>query len=291
MRPVFACIIIACLAGGRVFSEETGDKGVAGDTGFQKPRHEFSLLPKAFQKNPELEMTAFTVVTDYGRTFPPASLKAPVYYEAQDSGEQSRGFSIGGDKAPPREVLNDVLQRSLGAAGYLPAKKIHVPGLVLIYFWGSHTRVDSEMAGQFPELARQYVLERAALIGGKVYAHKLEEVLDSGPFNTDRSLKSEFLRDQALDDLYYLVVSAYTYDDVVHNRRRLAWRTTLTVNSRGISMSQGMPALIVMGETFFGHETSEPMTLRRDVRSGTIKLGPLNILESGVPASTTLRTN
>ena len=46
-------------------------------------------------------------------------------------------------------------------------------------------------------------------------------------------------------------------------------------------MTQGMPALIVMGENFFGRETREPMMVQRDVRSGTVKLGPLNVLDVG----------
>lgn len=47
-------------------------------------------------------------------------------------------------------------------------------------------------------------------------------------------------------------------------------------------MNQGTPAMIVMGENFYGGETTQPMVMRRDVRSGTIKLGPLNILENGL---------
>lgn len=176
-----------------------------------------------------------------------------------------------------------MLQRSFAAAGYLPAKDAHRPGLMLIYFWGAHDRMNRETAAQFPELARQYVLERALLVGGKDYARKLEEDLNRPSLAMAKTLKDEFLRDQALEDLYYAVVSAYKYEDVMHKEHRLLWRTTMTVNSRGISMDQGMPALIVMGKDFYGRETTQPMALRRDVRSGSIKLGPLNILETGVP--------
>ena len=247
----------------------------------------FSLLPKAFQKNPELEMTAFTVMTDYGRTITPPSAQAPVYYEMNDGGMQMRGDAAGHNELPPAAVLTDTLQRTLAASGYLPAKGEHKPGLLLVYFRGAHDRLDRETAEEFPNLARKYVMERALLIGGKDYAHKLETDLDQPSLNIDISLKQKFFKSQALDDLYYVVVSAYNYDDALHNQRRLLWRTTMTVNSHGISMNQGMPALIVMGENFYGRETTQPMLMRRDVRSGTIKLGPLNILENGlsVPAS------
>lgn len=284
MRSIFACIALGATAPFAFSADVTVKGSLSNDDVAQTPRHVFSLLPKAFQKNPELEMTAFTMVTDYGHTLAPGSLQNPVYYVGRDSGQQSRGDTMGGEHAPAQAVLNDLLQRTLAAAGYLPAKKGNEVGLVLNYFWGSHNRFDADLTGKFPELARQYVLERAVLIGGKAYARKLEDELDSGPFNRDDSLKGEFLKNQALDDLYYVVVSAYNYADLIHNQRHLVWRTTLTVNSRGVSMTQAMPALIVLGENFFGRETSEPMALRRDVRSGTVKLGPLNVLESGFPA-------
>ena len=242
----------------------------------------FSLLPKAFQKNPELEMTAFTVMTDYGRTITPPSAQAPVYYEMNDGGMQMRGDAAGYKDIPSAAVLTDALQRTLAASGYLPAKGEHKPGLLLVYFRGAHERLDRETGENFPDLARRYVMERAILVGGKDYAHKLEEELNRPELNVAPSLKQQFLKEQALDDLYYVVVSAYNYDDALRNQRRLLWRTTMTVNSHGISMNQGMPALIVMGENFYGRETTQPMVLRRDVRSGTIKLGPLNILENGL---------
>jgi hypothetical protein len=177
--------------------------------------------------------------------------------------------------------LSDTLQRSLAAAGYLPAQGPHKPGLLLVYFWGAHDRMTGDTADNFPELARQYVLERALLVGGKDYARKLAEDLDRPSLSMPKTLKEQFLHDQALEDLYYVVVSAYDYAGAAHNQHRLLWRTTMTVNSRGISMIQGMPALIVMGKDFFGRETTRPMALRRDVKSGTVKLGPLEILESG----------
>ena len=46
----------------------------------------FTLVPKAFQKNPVMDMTAFTEMTEYGRALPAASLLTPVYYTLLDSG-------------------------------------------------------------------------------------------------------------------------------------------------------------------------------------------------------------
>ena len=280
--------VVVCLLGVVFVQAKAADNKLPADVDdLQSPHHGFSLLPKAFQKNPELEMTAFTVMTDYGRTITPPSAQAPVYYQMLDNGLQMRGDATGYSEIPPPSVLTDALQRTLAADGYLPAKGEHKPSLLLVYFRGAHDRLDRGTADDFPDLARRHVMERALLIGGKEYAHKLEEELNRPSLNIDTSLKHEFLKEQALDNLYYIVVSAYNYDDVLRKERRLLWRTTMTVNSRGISMNQGMPAMIVMGENFYGRETTQPMVMRRDVRSGTIKLGPLNILENGLSVRAT----
>jgi hypothetical protein len=247
--------------------------------------HTFSLLPKAFQKNPELEMTGFTVMTDYGKTQPLSSPKNPVYYQIHNGGEQLRGEITTYKEVPTAAVLADMLERSLSAAGYQPAKAAQKPALLLNYFWGAHDRMNSDTAEKFPELARNYVIERALLIGGKDYARRLSQELDRPSLVIDHTLKADFLRDQAKDDLFYVVVSAYKLEDVAHHKPQLLWRTTMTVNSHGINMVQGMPALIVMGKDFYGRESTQPMALRRDVRSGSVKLGPLEILESGASVS------
>ena len=246
------------------------------------PEFHFDLVPKAFRANPTLEMTVFTEMTDYGRTFAPATPEAPVYYTAQDSGEQSRGFASSGEHGPSKEQLTGVVVHSLEAGGYLPAGEAHRPTVALVYYWGAHNRNDPDLARKFPDLARQYVLERAVLVGGKAYMLKLKRGFDYGDMDLAPDSKTIFLKEQAVDDLYYVVVSAYAYDDLVRKERRLLWRTTMTVNSRGVSMTESLPPLIVTAGDYFGRETAEPMALRRAVQRGTVKLGPMSVIESDV---------
>lgn len=247
------------------------------------PQFHFNLIPKILVANPTLEMTVFTELTDYGRGLAPATPEAPVYYEARDGGQQSLGYAMAGDQPPPREELEKIMERSLASAGYLPATGTHRPGLALVYFWGSHNRIDPDLANQFPELARNYVLERATLVGGRTYAGKLVREFDDGFIDLDVSPKKAFFRGQVADDLYFVVVSAYAYDELAHDQRRLVWRTTMTVNTRGVSMGEGLPPLIVTAGNFFGRATDEPLAIKREVRRGTVKLGPMYVLEMNVP--------
>ena len=258
---------------------EPAGEALSGGSGFL-----LNLIPKAFVANPMLEMTVFTEFTEFGRTLTPATPYQPVYFEALDKGLQSRGYTMAGNKPPPREELIAILHRALAAAGYLPAGEGHRPGLALVYFWGTHNALDPDMRAQFPELAEQYLLERATLVGGRAYRHELETGLDFGFGLGDRMPKKIFLFNQASDDLYYAVVSAYAYDDLAHNERRLVWRTTMTVNARGVSMGECLPPLIVTAGNYFGHATDEPVAIRRQVRRGTVTLGPLVVIADDVPA-------
>ncbi len=92
---------------------------------------------------------------------------------------------------------------------------------------------------------------------------------------------------RVVDDVYYAVVSAYAYDELARTQRRLLWRTTMTVNTRGVSMGESLPPLVATAGAFFGRETNEPLALRREVRRGTVKRGPLKVIEEDVPASRT----
>ena len=46
----------------------------------------FSLLPKSMQKNPRLELTVITEMTEAGKKLPPVSAAAPAYFELFTTG-------------------------------------------------------------------------------------------------------------------------------------------------------------------------------------------------------------
>ncbi len=70
--------------------------------------------------------------------------------------------------------MEQVLERSLTAAGYLGADKDHPPSLVIIYSWGSHTNPvaeDDPEAVTLPnEVLIKELIERARLVGGEKFA-------------------------------------------------------------------------------------------------------------------------
>ena len=244
------------------------------------PLFNFNLIPKPFQRNPQLEMTVFTELTAHGRSLPKASAEHPLHFIAQDQGFRPMGDGVGGQRPPLPAELEGILQKALAEQGYLPfTSAARSPDLVLIYYWGSHYRLDLEMARMFPEMHRQHLLERAVLVGGRAFASDIELQLNFGYLPSDRSLKKGYLFQQADTDLYYVVVSAYDHASVIANAPKLAWRTTMTVNAIGVAMKESLPPLILTAGPWFGREMNETVALRRTVRRGTVILGPLQVIE------------
>lgn len=245
----------------------------------------FSILPKAFQKNPTLDMTYNTEFTDYGRLLRPASPEQPVYYLEQDAGFRPLGWTVGGEKSPKAADMERVLGRALATNGFLAASPEHPPALALIYFWGSHNKPDPDTARNFPELMRKNILERAMLVGGRKFTSGVGFAMEWGESPADHEEKTEFLRDQAQEEIYYVVASAYDYQVLAHGQRKLAWRTTLTVTSAGLAMTETLMPLVASAAPFFGRETLEPeIGSRRISRTGHVEIGTPTVVEDPPPA-------
>jgi hypothetical protein len=243
----------------------------------------FSLLPKAFQRSPDLEMTVNTEVTPYGALLRKPTPENPTFYLAYDAGFKPMGDTIGGEHPPKPEAIDRTMHSALAQGGYLlstaPEQR---PTLMIIYFWGSHNRMDRETESQFPALAAKHRLERAMLVGGHPQVEKMSRALEWGESLTDRTPEYEYLRDQSNDDLYYVVASAYDYNALAHKERKLVWRTTMTVNARGVSMQESMMPLIETAGPFFGREMKQPEIASRRVERWGVRIGESKVIESDV---------
>ncbi|ACB74623.1 hypothetical protein Oter_1338 [Opitutus terrae PB90-1] len=245
----------------------------------------FWLLPKSFQQNPELEMTVFSEVTDLGRSLPTATPEEPVYYVGHNGGFTERGDHMG-ERPPAANYLGQVLRHALTTNGYQPATAQHPASLLLIFHWGSHHAMDREMRVMFPELSRRHFLERAKLVGGRRFESSVSRRISFGDFLTDHTADVEFLADQANLGVYFAVVSAYDLASHRQGRRQLVWRTSLTVNTSGVSMVDTLPALILTAAPSFGRDMRAPDVVCRRVRRGVVEYGPPVVVESDVSLAT-----
>ncbi len=246
----------------------------------------FSLIPNAFRRDPTMNLTVFTEMTEYGRTFPEVSPASPAHFIAHSRGFRPMGKAVGGEDPPAPAQFEAVLHHALSARGFVPATEGGPsPSLALIYYWGSHAAVDSDdpLAEEFPELVRQYIIERASLVGGREYAREIAHRFEFGTDPSQRSAEKDRLVHQSLGDLYYVVVSAYTLADLAKNDPRLLWRTTMTVNAYGLSMGETLAPLVNIAGDHFGRPTDLPVMLRRTLSAGSISIGPLEVIDDASP--------
>jgi len=119
----------------------------------KKPKSDkwtFSLLPVGLQKNPQIEFTFVTEMTDEGRKLPEPSPANPVYYQSHSMGQRDVGDAYGGTKPIPYEALKAALDSSLANNGYraIDPKNPdpnHPISQVLILTWGMHNKIDTTM--------------------------------------------------------------------------------------------------------------------------------------------------
>ncbi|HUR60031.1 MAG TPA: hypothetical protein VM029_20075 [Opitutaceae bacterium] len=274
----------------------------------------FSLLPKSLQKNPRLELTVITEMTDAGRKLPPVSPSQPAYVELFSPGPRHLGHAAGNDATLKQPEIERLLVRALGATGYLPATPPEQrPSLLIIYTWGSHnllTEGDAENPVLSGEMLARNMLDRAGLVGGEKFAREMLKLFQEAdalslaarappppggePVLTPelvafvnpveqfkrRSYKNEAMVDQAASDVYYVVASAYDYRSAATSQKILLWRTRMTVASAGVSAAMSLPTLVLTAGPYFGKDMPEPEILsKRSLREGNVEIGTPTVVE------------
>lgn len=280
----------------------------------------FDLLPKSLQKNPRLDVTILSELTEAGRKLSAVDPAHPAYYVLQSGGYHARNGDTVGEAKVAREEIDAFVRKSLAQAGYLsvdsaPGKR---PSLVLTYIWGVHGEPLASETMSPGELDRN-LRERATLVGGEKFAKKLLELvrrnselmdaqtsglrLDVG---TDRpapppvgaelfafmnpierfraeSPKNATLLEQVRGDMYYVVVSAYDHDQLAQGQRVLLWRTRMTAGADGVAQTQAVPTLVRTAAAYFGRDMPEPATISpRTSGEGRTSFGPLEVIEADV---------
>ncbi|ATC63801.1 hypothetical protein CMV30_07480 [Nibricoccus aquaticus] len=158
---------------------------------------------------------------------------------------------------------------------------------------------------------RKILIDRAALVGGMKFALELNAVLNDesafrrandaatssadaigmssmevtglmSPFHrfVERDGKTQRLVEESFGGLYYVVISAFEYASVAASKPVLLWRTKMSVNSAGVSLTESVRPLIAAGADLIGKETDGGILLSRKIsRSGSVKIGEAEVEE------------
>lgn len=84
----------------------------------------------------------------------------------------------------------------------------------------------------------------------------------------------------------FLTVSAWRYPGEKKEKPHLLWRTSmLTDDPDGRDLNGALPALLAAGAGYFDRETREgEVTVNSTMPAGSVRLGPLNVIEPGSPS-------
>jgi hypothetical protein len=111
----------------------------------------------------------------------------------------------------------------------------------------------------------------------------------SDPFDDLRARSTEMARlvDELFSSSYFVTASAYDYAELAKGRRRLLWRTKMTVNSLGVGMGESVPSLIASAAPYFGREMSDPIVISKRIsREGQVDIGTATVQADPEPAKT-----
>jgi hypothetical protein len=287
-------------------------RGVAAVDG-AKQRNHFrlsDLLPRSFQRNPQMEVSVLTEMTAEGKALPVPDATHPTYYAGWDGGLVEAGDIVAGEKPPKKERLAAIMQQALAASGYLPATKEHPPSVIVHYRWGSYNHLTSMPSPDGPAastddtdttssstsetdptddlsdpMVRRNLTARAALVGGVGFSRDLLKAAEFGLIDEfrQRDPRNEDLVEMALGDLYFVVAVAYDAGAAKQGKAHQLWITKISTNSQGLAMDETLPALATNGRNVFGHETNGPVLTSARLFDGKVEVGQAVV----VPESTT----
>ena len=260
----------------------------------------FNLVPKSFQDNPRVDQTVITEMTSEGRKIPPPSPEVPAYYIAQPGGYHTEGHGTAAEEPPPEAVLANCLKQALATNSYLPAESGHPATLLIFYTWGVHntlTTGSDEIGATFPDVGYKNLLSRASLVGGSKFAAELKDALQKHDRQAEvatiaknldplylfieRDAKTRRLYEQSKGNCFFVVASAYDYQAIARGEgRKLLWRSKMTVDATGVSMTATLPTLVLNAGKYLGRDMPEPATFTKRInRDGQVILAPMEIKE------------
>ncbi|HEX2852431.1 MAG TPA: hypothetical protein VHO24_04265 [Opitutaceae bacterium] len=172
-RLLRACVALIFTAGASAGASAAADNGSA----------IFSLLPKAFQKNPRVDFNVITEMTPDGRQAPQPSPQSPIYYVSTPGSFVQRGHgSPAREKPPAVERMEGAMEAALAKRGYLRGTKENPATIVIVYTWGSHSAPDPEDPESPATISNRVLidemLERARLVGGDKFANELIRAME-----------------------------------------------------------------------------------------------------------------
>jgi hypothetical protein len=197
----------------------------------------------------------------------PSSQGSPVAYAAFDGGYIEAGDPIAGDTPPTADQVSQSLRSALANQGFQAEGPS--PAVVLTYHWGV-LRIDHRQIrvpyGIKTNLEARIELVSTQQLGAEVENHILLGE-KSGQMNPDAASTrllggpAQTAEEEARQPRYFVIVSAYDYQGLLHREAKLLWRVKLSAREQSGEMNEVIPALIAGGAPYFGKSLDHVKTV------------------------------
>ena len=162
------------------------------------------------------------------------------------------GRRASGEKPMKLSEIEPPIRAALRINSYEGLRRGENPDLVIEFYWGCMRPEASGISqGRFDVVVN--LADMLDLVGGRVLAANSKRIL------------RDTLVDAALEERYFLILSAFAPREYSRNEKILLWRTQISLPLSTLTQEQAFPILAACGAKLFGTQTDEPHFISVDV--------------------------
>jgi hypothetical protein len=198
------------------------------------------------------EVIVYSWLSDAGRAVALPTPERPARCALGSGGYHEWGGVRAGEKPMQRAALEPLVRAALRVNAYEGLRSSDRPELVIEFYWGC-MRPDRSGLSRGRHDVIVNLAEMLDLVGGRV----LET-------NNDSVLRGALLQ-AALEERYFLILSAFEASAYARDRKILLWRTQVSLPIGNLTQDKAFPILAGCGAIVFGRATPEPLFVSVDV--------------------------
>jgi len=195
-------------------------------------------------------------MTDAGRKVAPPTPGQPVYYLPLPEGFEKVGYAPNYQRPPPSAAeVERFIEKVFATQGYR----------VLVH--GSHPTLCLDLVWGYISTGREFGAANVVPVGwmsALIYGNTvIDGAWDSHTSTPDGKAMDNRLADDlkaaSLLSRYFVIVSAFDFQDWLHHKATLLWRAHISTAVCGHSFDQVLPSMVTTAAPLLGRETTRPM--------------------------------
>ncbi len=213
----------------------------------------------------EADVNVVVDMTEDGRKVPPPTKEKPAIYYPVLAGYREEGSLVAGEKSPPPNSVAKLFAKALaGQHYYVFGAKTPAPTIILVFHWGyMNPKIDDTGDDENPQQIFWNQKEMLALVAGNTLGNI-----------SSLSFEREDILQNARDDRYFAIVSAYDFAAAKEKKKKLLWQAKMSTPSNRVSLAEVIPSMITAGGPHFGRETKRPESIAAPLaKEGKVEVG------------------